>query len=215
MSIYYVVFGLLLQRGTDNFVAFLLVGLTAWQWFANTAQHGMNSIWQNGSLMNQINVPKIVFPSVVIVMDLVKSAFVFSMLFVFVWLYGYEVNIKYCALPFVMIVEFILIIAFTYLLASIVPFFPDMRFLFDAILNIVIFMSGVFFSGSSIPQIYQKIFYFNPMVTIIEAYRTIILYNEWPDINKLMHIGVMGIFGIYITQAIIDYFDHHYPRIAK
>ncbi len=76
MLVFYIVFGLLFQRGTEDYVPFLLVGLVSWQWFANTVKHSMTSIYGNGRLMNQVDLPKVIFPSIVVVMDLVKFSFV-------------------------------------------------------------------------------------------------------------------------------------------
>ena len=77
MSVFYIVFGLLIPRKIEHFVPFLLVGLISWQWFANTIKHCMNSISGNGRLMTQVYVPKMIFPSVVIVMDFIKFLLVF------------------------------------------------------------------------------------------------------------------------------------------
>ncbi|OBX34299.1 hypothetical protein A8U91_03352 [Halomonas elongata] len=44
MTVFYVVFGLLMERGGEGFIAYLLTGLVPFQWFAKTVQHTSNSI---------------------------------------------------------------------------------------------------------------------------------------------------------------------------
>ena len=62
MSVFYVAFAHLLKRGDENFVIFLLVGLIVWKWFHATLSTGGNSLMVSAGLMNQIYVPKIIFP---------------------------------------------------------------------------------------------------------------------------------------------------------
>ncbi len=214
MSVYYLVFGLLFKRGTEDFVAFLLVGLVVWQWFANSFKHGMNAINGNGRLMTHVDLPKEVFPTIEIAMDLVKFGVVFTLLLIFLWIYGFEIGPAYLALPMVMLVELMLLTTFTYLAAAIIPFVPDLRFLIDALLHLTFFLSGVFFSGASIPEQYQPFFYLNPMANLIDAYRDILMYGAWPDWSALFKVGLFALAGVYGAQLLIRRFDHVYPRIV-
>ncbi|ADE16690.1 ABC-2 type transporter [Nitrosococcus halophilus Nc 4] len=215
MSVYYVVFGLLIQRGTEDFVAFLLVGLVVWQWFAGSIKHGMNAIHGNGRLMTQVDLPKEIFPTIEMVMDLVKFGFVFVLLLIFLWLYGFDISPSYLALPCVILVQLLLLTTFTYLTAAIVPFVPDLKFLIDALLQLVFFLSGIFYAGASIPEQYQTYFYLNPVANLIEAYRDILMDGVWPDWAALFKVGLFALAGVYGAQLLIQRFSHLYPRIVE
>ncbi len=214
MAVYYLVFGVLIKRGTDDFVPFLLIGLITWQWFANTIVHSMNSILGSRQLMTQIDLPKAVFPSVVVGMDIVKFSCVFVLLLVFLWIYGFIPNIHYSALPVVMAIQFTLNLTFAYLVAGIIPFFPDLKFLVQALLQLVFFLSGVLFDGRSIPDQYQQFFYLNPMANVLDAYRDILMYNRWPDWSALGFVFCFGFVGIIIGYGFISYYDRYYLRIV-
>ncbi len=215
MSVYYLVFGLLFQRSTEDFVPFLLVGLVAWQWFGNSIKHGMGAINGNGRLMTQVHLPKEVFPAIDIVMDLVKFGFVFALLLIFLWIYGFEIGPAYIALPLVMLLELMLLTTFTYIAAAIIPFVPDLKYLIDALLHLTFFLSGAFFSGASIPEQYQPYFYLNPMANLIEAYRDILMYGLWPDWAAISKVGLFALVGVYGAQLLIRRFDYLYPRIVE
>lgn len=215
MSVYYIVFGVLIQRSTEDFVPFLLIGLVAWQWFGNSVSHSKNAILGNSQIMNQANLPKVIFPSIEIVIDIVKFGFVFSLLLVFLWLYGFSMNVHYLALIFVLGAQLLINVAFSNLVAGIVPFVPDLRFLIDAVLQLTFFLSGVLFAGETIPERFRALFYLNPMATLIEAYRDILMYDQWPSFLSLAWVALFGACGIYATQAFIRRFDQYYPRICK
>jgi lipopolysaccharide transport system permease protein len=213
MAVYYVVFDILFQRGTPNFVSFLLIGLISWQWFSNTLNHGMTTIQGNTKLMNQVHLPKVVFPSIVIVMDTFKFSIVFFLLLLFLWIYGFDVGIAYLALPLILGVQLLLITALTYVLAAIIPFFPDFQFLIKTALRLMFFFSGIFFEGSKIPAQYQPYFYANPMAVLLEDYRNVLMHNLWPDWPSLGMIGLYSAIGLYGAYRLIGRFDYVYPRV--
>ncbi len=214
MGIFYVVFGVLLNRGTEDFVTFLLIGLASWRWFQNTVMHGTSAILGNGGIMRQAYLPKIVFPIVTALTDLVKFIFVFSMLLLYLWFSGAPAGATYIALPLILVVQFVLIVAVTCLVAALVPFFPDLKILVDHTLHVMLFLSGVFFSGSSIPSEYQPYFYLNPMATILDSYRSVLMYDRWPDIPDLALIGLLAVLANAGAYLLLARWDKLYPKVV-
>ena len=73
VSVFYIVFGVLLRRGGPDFLAFLLSGYIPFQWFSRSVQNCMVSINNGKGLINQIKIPKIFFPLVTLLHDTVQS----------------------------------------------------------------------------------------------------------------------------------------------
>jgi lipopolysaccharide transport system permease protein len=212
MSVFYIVFGLLFQRGGDDFVPFLLCGLTVWKWFDSTLRNGAVSINANNNLMQQVYLPKIIFPSITIATNTIKFAFVLAMLLLFLWWSELDISVHYLALPIVLGVQFLFILACTYLAAAVVPLLPDIKLLIDNGLTLLFFLSGIFFAGNTIPERYQFYFYLNPMASLIESYRDILLYRHWPDWQHLSFIILLSLAGIYFAHRLLTRFDRIYPR---
>ena len=105
MLVFYLVFGLLFQRGGEGFIAFLLIGLVVWNWYKQTISHAGNAILAGKGLMNQVHVPKLVFPLVTMLTDLSKFLVVFVILLGFLWLSGYGASPAYQALPLVLLAQ--------------------------------------------------------------------------------------------------------------
>src|SRR3954466_6060462 len=104
MAVYYLVFSVILRSPQPDYVAFLLVGLTLWQWFKSCVSHGSYSIWQQLPLIRQVRLPAQVFPSVQILADTVKFAFILALLLAVLWLTGHPPNAAYVALLPVLLV---------------------------------------------------------------------------------------------------------------
>lgn len=105
MFIFYLVFDVLMLRGEPGFLAFLLTGLVTYQWFQNTVGAGTNSIQSGQGLMQQVYLPKVIFPLVYILTDLFKFSLIFILLLIFLWFSGRPPGITYLALPLLLLIE--------------------------------------------------------------------------------------------------------------
>lgn len=215
MLVFYVVFGLIFQRGGEGFVPFLLIGLVAWNWYKQGVSHAGNSILTGKGLMNQVHVPKLVFPTVTLLTDLTKFGFVFALLLIFLWLSGNGISRAYLALPLVLAVQLIFTAALAFLLAALVPYLPDLKFLVDNLLQLQFFASGIFFAGNEIPERYQFWFYLNPMASLIHDYRAILLDHEWPSWSRLSLIALASLALLALAVTLIQRHDREYPRVVR
>jgi len=215
MGVFYVVFGILYPNNIENFTQFLLIGLVTWQWFKSSLAHGELSVLHNHAVMQQVYLPKFLFPIIVILTDSVKFVFVFLLLMIFLWGTGYLPNQYYAALPLVLVVQWLFIFACTLFLSAIVPFIPDIRFVVENFLTAIFFMSGLFFKASEfIPKDLQFYFYLNPMANLIEDYRNILMYQQWPDWGALWIITLVSMLGIAFSLWLLRRFEYIYPRIT-
>jgi lipopolysaccharide transport system permease protein len=213
MLVFYVVFGLLLQRGTENFVAYLLTGLIPWLWFNRTIANSMLSIVAGRGLMMQVHLPKIILPTIVIFQDLVKQGLVLIVLLIFLIAYGIPPSVYWLCLPFILITQMALICAMAFAVAAVIPFLPDLKFLVRVGLQMMMFCSGVFYSTAIIPAEYKRLFFMNPMANLLNNYRRIFLYAQPPDWQSLFIISAVSLIIIYVMFLIYKKLDHIYPRV--
>lgn len=214
MMIYYLVFAVLLERRTENFVWFLLIGLLVWRWFHTTVSQGAASIINGKGLMQQVYVSKVIFPSIVLIGNSVKFLVSFLVLMVVLWSFGLLPGTTYFLLPLVILVQFLWIAACVYLSAAIVPFLPDLRLFIENAMRALMFLSGTFFDGRHIPEHLQFWFFLNPMASLIQSYRDIMLENAAPEWGYLLWVACISSIGIAVGKRLIARFDYIYPRVV-
>jgi len=214
MVVYYIVFGVFLKRSIDNYVPFLLIGLLSFRWFSVSIITGSNSIVLNRPLMNQVFLPKIIFPTVSVISNTFKYFITFLLLLLFLKLYGFSIVLQYVALPVVISIQFIHILSITWVLGSIVPFFPDLRIAIDSIIRLLFFISGIFFSAKTLNPELQFFLKLNPMTSIIQSYRNILMYGQWPDWKILSYILLFSLFICFLGNFLIKKFDYIYPKLV-
>jgi lipopolysaccharide transport system permease protein len=214
MLIFYVVFGLLMKQNKPNYIQFLLIGLTTWKWFATTVQHAGNSILNSRSLIQQVNLPKTIFPLIVVCTDTFKFAIVFAIILGYMVLSGFAPDQSYVFLPLLLFTQLALITALGLFCSAIIPFVPDMDILIDNSLRFVFFLTGIFFDPSTLSPEIRYWFYLNPMAFLIDGYRQILIHGQFIDIYRLLSILALSLVGILAGAWLILRFDKIYPRVV-
>jgi lipopolysaccharide transport system permease protein len=214
LFVFYVVFGLLFQRFEESFVPSLLIGLVTWRWFDNTVRTGANAIIANNALMQQVYVPKQLFPSVVVLVSTLKFLIVFLLLLALLEFIGPGFSASYGWLVLPLVAQFLLVAGCACLLAAVAPFFPDIRIIVGNALMLLFFLSGVFFSASRIPEQYRSYLFLNPMASLIDAYREILLTHSAPPITRMLAIAFAGVLLIGLATWLLKRFDLRYPRMV-
>lgn len=214
MSIYYLVFSFILARNIENYAVFLCCGLIPWRWFQSSVMCGANSVVSSRSLMQQVYIHKLVFPCTSLLSNTFKFLIILGLLIAFVLLGGYSPSVHYLAIPVIMLAQGAFIAGCTLWCAAIMPFLPDFRLLLLNLLQLMMFMSGIFYKVDRVPEKLQTVLLLNPMTGIIAAYRNVLLYNSWPDWAYLGGITLFSLLLILTSTRIIHRFDRIYPKIA-
>jgi lipopolysaccharide transport system permease protein len=215
MAVYYVIFGVLLARGTEDFVAFLLCGLVPWLWFSRSVSNSSLSIVQGRGIINQTYIPKAFFPLVVIGQDALKQLVVLVLLMVFLLLYGFTVSASWLWIVPILATQLLFIAAASLLVSFLVPFALDLVYLINTGLIMLMFGSGVFYSYEQlINPAYRELFLLNPMANIIVNYRMVLMEGRSPMILSLLTIAGLSILIIFVMHRVMRRYDNQLTRVV-
>lgn len=214
LAVFYLVFEVLLLRGGPGFIYFLVVGIIHWLWFSKSVVNSSQSIFSARGIILQVGLPKIIFPIAVIMQDSVKQTLVFTLLLIFLMMFGFGPTQYWLFYPVIMLVQLLLVFMASVLVASLVPFLPDLRVIVPAALQFGMFLSGVFFTRESISVEYHWLLNINPMFVLIEAYRDILLREQLPDLELLAWWSIVLIVLSLGAVLFINKNDHRYARLV-
>ncbi|WP_226704433.1 ABC transporter permease [Microbulbifer elongatus] len=185
MSVFYLIFGVLLQRGGEGFIPFLLTGLIPFQWFAKSVQQASNSIVAGRGIIHKVKIYPLFFPLVAILQVFGKQMLVFIMLVIFLFFFDLPPNVYWFGLVPVMMTQLLLLFVVGAAVAILIPFVRDLSYLVTTGIQFTMFLSGVFYSVEKIPQEWHATFFVNPVANILFQYRRILINQEWPDWSML------------------------------
>lgn len=205
-AVFYFIFVHVLCIRTENFAVFLYVGITLYGWFAGGVNAGANSIIMNAGIIQQIYLPKYLFPVIAICNMSWKFLFSLIVLFPLLWFNHAPITWTYIALPLLVVIQFFLIVAVTLPLAGLIPYFQDGRTVLATVLSVLMWLSGIMFSPEHVPGHLKILFYSNPIAVLIEAYRAVLIRGEWPDWKFLLipvaWIIIAGLIGLFVMKKI-------------
>ncbi len=212
--VYYLAFGVILKTGSNDFISFLCVGTLSWRWFQGALIQGSGAILNAAPVMQRVYLHKSIFIAVDILVDSFKFLTTLGPLLVFIWLLGEAPSHYWLALPLVIFVQFTLTAALVGILAAFAPFFPDLRNMLMHLLQLMIFVSGVFFNVDAINSRLQYLVLANPMVGLIQAYRDCLLYQKWPNPVYLSLLFVISLIGLACARKLINFYDREYVKVC-
>jgi lipopolysaccharide transport system permease protein len=214
MAVFYLVFGMGLRKGGQDFVVYLLTGLIVWKWLDGTVRSSSGVISSSVGLMNHVYLPKILLPGMVVIVNTYKLLTVLIIFLVFlVLMWNIPVTRQWQLLPLLLLLQLVLICGMAGVAAAIVPIVPDLKYVIEYGLTLAFFMSGIFFDVHDLTPQIQHWLMLNPMVVLIESYRDILLYSRWPDWYALLIVGVEAVTTFGLMLVLLVKLDRYYPRV--
>lgn len=190
-----------------NYLVYLMIGLTFFNYYSEASNLSMSSVIANFSLLNKIYIPKYIFP-------LAKCLFVgINFLLTLIPLYAVillsgsgETKCHLSVLHFLLPYSYLCLLLFTIgvglILATITVFLRDVLYIYGIFVTILTYMTPIMYDISIIDPRLQIIIKMNPLYHYISFARSIILYNQIPNINSFIICGVSAVVVLLIGMVV-------------
>ena len=213
-AIFFVVFGIFLASGTEDFVAFLLTGLIPYTWFTRSVSNSMGSIQSARWLLDSFRIHPVFFPLVEVGQDAVKQIVTFSFLLIFILFYGIAPQVTWLLLPFAMLLQLLLVVSVACLVASILPLLADLKYLVSTLLLLGLFASGVFYDAQvMVTEEWRQVFYVNPVASMLQIYRDLLMWGKLPHSYNIAIVVIWALVLFALAAASLEYFRGRYARM--
>ena len=213
ISVFYVVFQLLLDRRQPDFLYFLTVGKLVFVWFSKSVVQASSSIETNKGLISQVLIRKEVFPLAAVLQGVYRQLVVFSILFLLLFVSDKgHFHYWFLLLPLILI-QVVLITGCGLLAALMVCWQKDFQHLIQLGMLFLLFVSGVFWDVNDIAdaEVRDWVLLLNPLAALIDAYRQILLLGSLPNVGTISVVLAQSIFLLAIAVGAYQLFQ---PRIT-
>lgn len=192
LLVFYFIFGLVLSLDIPNYPSFLISGLLAWSWFQSSLMLATSAIVDNRELIKLPGFPAAILPVVAVTSHLVHFLLAIPILLLFLTFGGIQLTSAILALPLVIALQFILTLSLAYLVATFHVPFRDTQYLLGVLLQLLFFLTPIFYDASLISERYQTLYHINPMVHLIDAYRAILIRGDLPDLLSFLVLSMLS-----------------------
>jgi teichoic acid transport system permease protein len=212
VAVYYLVFGIIFQvnRGVDNFLVWLTIGVFAFRLTQRTVLGGANAITSNTGLIKAMRFPRALLPISTVISRLLTYTIELGVIAVMVLLSGVGVSGRWLWLPVVLAVHTALNLGGAFITARLNDAFKDIQQIIPFLFRLLMYLSGVMFPIERLLDsldgypLAKTIAGLNPIMRIVEFYRWVFLGTPldfttlW--VTVAMAVGIL-IFGFRYFRA--------------
>ena len=216
--VYYFLVVIVLNRGGENYPLFLVVGLVVWRWISTSINSSSRSILRYSSIINQVSLPKALFPLSFTLTQLFNFMFGLVVIALFLAIYGVMPTWLILYLPVLILLQLVVHVALGLVLGYITIFVRDIENLMTYITRIFFYASPIIWEGGrllnsgKVPDWLMPLIEYNPVAILVTSYRDILIYHQQPN-----WIGLGGLFllSVIVVIYMMNYYSKNEHKIIK
>lgn len=190
-----------------SFAIIMFCGMAMFNIFSESVNSSCGII-----IANQNFVKKVIFPLEMLPLTQVLSSFILGMIWFLLLFLGIifvfgNISFTMLLIPLVLIPLLMFTLGVSYFIASLGVYIRDIQYLIGVIIQILFFLTPIFYPLQAVPEKYRWALQINPLTILIEETRNLFIYGIFPNwsslgISFLISIVVLylGFFWFYKTQ---------------
>ncbi|HEY4882614.1 MAG TPA: ABC transporter permease [Myxococcales bacterium] len=192
MVVYTVVFATIMRSPQRNFAIFLLSGLLPWLFFSTSVLQGLNSILANQELIRKVRLPQAVFPLSVVGSNLVNFVLSLLPMLLLMAVLRQPFTPALLFVPAGLLILAVFTSGVTLLFSTFTVFFRDVRHLAEVLLQMLLYLSPVFYDLQMLGQheawwfrAFRVFLRANPVTYLLPLIRDPVYYGRLPPISAV------------------------------
>jgi lipopolysaccharide transport system permease protein len=201
-----------IESGNMAYPVYAFIGFNAWNFFSAVLNQGAPAVYQNQVLVTKVSFPKMVLNLSKVLTSgfdfLIAAVLLIALMPFFKTVPGWQIFF----LPLVFLLNAVIGLTMALWLSALALKRRDLFHIIPYISSFGIWLTPVFYTMDIFPEEWQFVFYFNPMTTVVEAYRWCLSSSYVFDVYLLINIPVVavlfvGAFLLYNRKekVIVDY----------
>lgn len=177
MVVFTLFFGKLAKIPSDGvpYPIFNFSAMVAWTYFANALAGSGNSLTGDANLISKVYFPRLIIPLTPVLAGLLDFSIAFVVLIGMMLYFHISPTIMVLFLPLLIILMMLTASGVGMFLAALNAKYRDIRYTIPFLVQLWMFASPIVYPTSMVPEKYHLIYALNPMVGIIEGFRSILL----------------------------------------
>ena len=195
-----VVFEQFFGRNTEHYTSYLFCGLLVFNWFSESTNKGMRSLYGNAGIFTKVNVPKYLFLFAGNVQTLINFGLTLVVFFLFCLLDQVTFTWRFAFLIYPIVTLLVFNVGIGMILSALYIFFRDMDYLWGVFIQLLMYGSAIFYQVDKMQPAVQRVFAFNPVYRHIAYVREIVLAGTVP--SAATHLTLAGFaFAAFLVGA--------------
>lgn len=201
--VFTVVFGNLAGISSDGvpYIIFSFAAMVPWNYFSGTLTEASNSLVANANMITKVYFPRIVLPLSAAFSKLLDFAIGMVVMVGFMVYYGFVPGWEILVLPLLILILLLCSLGLGMILSAMAVQYRDVKHAIAFMVQLMMYAAPVVYPASKVPDNYLFWYSLNPMVGVIEGFRSALLGTH-PMPWDMVGIGaavsiVLFVFGTF------------------
>ncbi|WP_062051271.1 ABC transporter permease [Bacillus sp. JCM 19034] len=215
VAVYFFLVAIVLGRAGDDpreYLVYLAIGLISWRWISTTVNSSAKSITKYSSIINQVYLPKSIFPFAFTFSQLFNFGFGLIVIAIFLIFSGTIPGWQVVYLPFIIVAQLLFLIAIGLMLAYFNVFIRDIDYVLTHVTRVMFYASPIIWMGRLSGTSFSWIVDYNPVAILVNSYRDVLMYHSTPDLVALMIIAVVS---LMVSFGMLYHYSRNEHKIIK
>ncbi|MDA8016068.1 MAG: ABC transporter permease [Thermoanaerobaculia bacterium] len=203
MLVFTVVFGNLAKIDSDGvpYSIFSYSALVPWTYFSAALTGATASLIASSAMVSKVYFPRLVIPLAPVLARLIDFAVALAILFGLMAWYGIAPTVWAAALPFLVLLMMTCAAGLGLWLTPLAAQYRDVKYAMSFVIQMLMYAAPVVYPTSAVPESYRLFYAVNPMVGVIEGFRSALL-GTIPMPLDLIAVGSVSALVILLTGLV-------------
>lgn len=195
--VFTMIFGFWVKIPTNGvpYPVFVLSGVLFWQYFSKVVLESSAALVKNEGIITKVFFPRLLLPLVPALTAAVDLGIALVMLLLLILAYGVNYTPYVLLLPLLLLITGMLGYGIGLFLSPINAIYRDVGIALPFFVQIGMYVTPVIYPVSFVPQDWQWVFLFNPVATLLDTARAVLLGSPFPT---LVAYAVLAIWTVLI-----------------
>ena len=198
IAVYALVFGTILgiDRGVDNFIGFLTIGVFVFHYTSKSLVAGGKSITSNEGLIRAISFPRAILPLAAVLSEFAAFGYALLTMLAVMFLTGESIAPTWVMLVPILLLQTMFNIGGAFVMARLSSHFRDVQQVLPFVLRLFFYGSGVIWPAERLTEKFPDLGWVlvaNPAFAYIELARSALMHQSWGDPALWMSAGAWAL----------------------
>jgi lipopolysaccharide transport system permease protein len=177
----------------------VFAAMLPWQLFATSLTEGSNSLISNANLISKVYFPRLIVPASSVIVSFVDFAISMALLAILMVWYKVWPGLPLLVLPLFTVMALLVSAGAGTWLAALNVKYRDFRYVVPFIVQFGLYISGVGFSSSTVPEKWRFAYNLNPMVGVIDGFRWSVSSGKTPFPGQSLELSLITTAVLLVT----------------
>ena len=177
-------------RNTPHYTTYLFCGNLVFSFFNESTSQGMGALMSNAHIFTKVNVPKYLFLLSKNAQCLINFGLTLCVFFLFCVLDHITFTWRFILLLYAIGFLMLLNLGVGLVLSALFVFFRDMQYLWSVFIQLLMYVSAIFYTVDGFSPTVQRLFLANPVYLFIKYFRSIVIDASVPSLQ--FHLLMAG-----------------------